>query len=129
MALPVVGSFTDGFFNIAKILRTMRVYSIEPSRLREMQDPDSGASLKRDGANAASVLEDIKRRMPRDIPRMEQFLSVIVPEEPESSVHPAAAGAVLDLLLMLQKKCRLLLAPIARKYSTLNGLKIDICAS
>src|SRR5262249_39799750 len=124
----------------------------------EMQDPDSGASLKRDGSNAASVLEEIKRRKPHDLQRVEQFLSTIVPgissvtttrhgqklaleftqkwsdknrlhfeafnmsdgtlrafglllavfqrermslivvEEPEASIHPAAAGAVLDLL-------------------------------
>jgi len=157
LALPRFG-FTDAFLPVFQILRGMRVYSIEPSKLREMQDPDSGASLKRDGANAASVLEDIKRRMPHDIQRIEQFLSTIVPgissvsttrhgqklaleftqkwdetgrlnfeafnmsdgtlrafglllavfqrerlslivvEEPEASIHPAAAGAVLDLL-------------------------------
>src|SRR5947209_13757835 len=78
LALPSIG-FTQDFFLVLQILRRMRVYSIEPSRLREMQDPDSGANLRRDGANAASVLEDIKRRMPQDIPRIEQFLSSIVP--------------------------------------------------
>lgn len=170
LVLSLIGSFTDAFFNVAKILRTMRTYSIEPSRLREMQDPDSGASLKRDGANAASVLEDIRRRKPHDIPRMEQFLSVIVPginsfstirhgqklaleftqkwnetkplnfeafsmsdgtlrafglllaifqlekpslivvEEPESSVHPAAAGAVLDLLHHATKEMQVVIS-------------------
>lgn len=148
----------DDFLQIFQILRRMRVYSIEPFRLREMQDPDSGANLRRDGTNAASVLEEIRRRAPGDLKRIEQFLSAIVPntgtvstirhgqklaleftqewnegkrlsfdafnmsdgtlrafalllavfqretpsvivvEEPEASIHPAAAGAILDLL-------------------------------
>jgi len=169
LALPRIG-FTDDFFLVLQILRRMRVYSIEPPRLREMQDPDSGASLRRDGSNAASVLEEIKRRMPRDIPRIEQFLSTIVPgigsvsttrhgqkltldftqkwdetkhlnfeafnmsdgtlralglllaifqrekpslivvEEPESSIHPAAAGAVLDLLRHATKEMQVVVS-------------------
>lgn len=148
----------------------MRVYSIEPPKLREMQDPEAGASLRRDGANAASVLEDIKRRMPQDIPRIEQFLSAIVPgissvsttrhgqkltlefsqkweetkplnfeafnisdgtlrafglllavfqrekpsvivvEEPEASIHPAAASAVLDLLRHASKEMQVIVS-------------------
>jgi predicted ATPase len=170
LALPGIAGFTDHFFNVLRVLRGMRVYSIEPPRLREMQDPDSGASLRRDGANAASVLEDIKRRMPQDIPRIEQFLSTIVPgvssvstirhgqkltlefsqqwekaksltfeafnisdgtlrafglllavfqrekpslivvEEPESSIHPAAAGAVLDLLRHATKQMQVIVS-------------------
>jgi predicted ATPase len=157
LAMPLIGGIQP--FAIASwILRSMKVYSIEPSKLREMQDPDSGNSLRRDGTNAASVLEEIKRDAPKDLVRIEEFLSNIVPntnsvyaikhgkklalgftqewgakkrlsfeafnmsdgtlrafglllavfqraapsvivvEEPEASIHPAAAGAVLDLL-------------------------------
>jgi predicted ATPase len=46
---------------IFKVLGAMRVYSIEPSKLREMQDPDSGVTLKPDGGNAASVLQELTR--------------------------------------------------------------------
>src|SRR4029077_18923701 len=95
LALPFMGGFTDAFFNVLQTLRRMRVYSIEPTRLRDMQDPDSGASLKRDGANAASVLEDIKRRMPQSFPRIEQFLSTIVPGI--SSVSTIHHGQKLSL--------------------------------
>jgi predicted ATPase len=169
LALPMM-SFINEFHPVLQILRSMRVYSIEPSRLREMQDPDSGASLRRDGTNAASVLEEIKRRMPQDIPRIEQFLSVIVPgtssvstmhhgqkltlefvhkwdetkqlnfeafnmsdgtlrafalllavfqrerpslilvEEPEASLHPAAMGAVLDLLRHASKQMQVIVS-------------------
>lgn len=167
LALPTM-SFINEFRPVLRILRDMKVYSIEPSRIREMQDPDSGTSLRRDGTNTASVLEEIKRRRPQDIPRIEQFLSAIVPdissvstmhhgqklalefaqkwdetkqlnfeafnmsdgtlrafalilaifqqdkpslilvEEPEASLHPAATGAVLDLLRHASKQMQVI---------------------
>lgn len=157
LALPNL-PYRLSFGPVLQILRGMRVYSIDPGRLKEMQDPDSGASLKRDGSNAASVLDEIRRRAPRDADRINQVLSAIVPdtsgistihhgnkltlgftqkwdnngylnfeafnmsdgtlralglllavfqretpslivvEEPEASIHPGAAGAILDLL-------------------------------
>jgi predicted ATPase len=169
LALPIMGSI-GAFSPVLLVLRDMRVYSIEPSRLREMQAPDSGASLRRDGTNAASVLEEIKRRRPQDVPRIEQFLSAIVPgissvsirhhgqkltlefvqkwdetkqltfeafnmsdgtlrafalllavfqretpslilvEEPEASLHPAATGAVLDLLRHASKQMQVIVS-------------------
>src|SRR5437588_520458 len=51
LALPVVG----GEARFAPVLRTlsaMRTYAIDPAKLREMQDPDSGLVLKSDGSNA-----------------------------------------------------------------------------
>ncbi len=60
LALPLVGG-DERFAPIFKVLGAMRVYSIEPSKLREMQDPDSGVTLKRDGGNAASVLQELTR--------------------------------------------------------------------
>ncbi len=60
LALPLVGG-DERFAPIFKVLGAMRVYSIEPAKLREMQDPDSGMSLKPDGSNAASVLQELLR--------------------------------------------------------------------
>ncbi len=155
LAIPFLA---DAFADVFQILRRMRVYSIEPRRLRRMHDPDKGACLDSDGENAASVLEEIRHRAPGDVRRIEEFLSAIVPdvksvssirygkklalqftqgwdksgelnfeafnmsdgtlralglllavfqretpsvivvEEPEASIHPGAAGVVLDLL-------------------------------
>lgn len=60
LALPLVGG-DERFAPIFRVLGAMRVYSIEPAKLREMQDPDSGVSLKPDGSNAASVLQELLR--------------------------------------------------------------------
>jgi len=55
LALPLVAG-DERFAPFFRVLGAMRAYSIEPARLREMQDPDSGVTLKPDGGNAASVL-------------------------------------------------------------------------
>lgn len=60
LSLPLVGG-DERFAPIFRILSSMRVYAIEPAKLREMQDPDSGVSLRADGGNAASVLQEILR--------------------------------------------------------------------
>jgi len=50
-------SATDEFRPVYDFLTSMRFYSIVPVRLRELQEPDAGDFLKRDGSNAAAVLK------------------------------------------------------------------------
>ena len=164
LALPIVGG-DERFAPIFKLLSGMRKYAIEPSKLREMQDPDSGLSLKQDGSNAASVLQellrgegaaaaraDINRLLEAIVPATKSVSpkkhgnklsltfsqewgnkkkltfdaynmsdgtlrslglimavfqkpspSVLVIEEPESTIHPGALGAVLDLVRRASK--------------------------
>jgi len=157
LAMPVLGGVLP-FESVQQTLSRMKVYSIEPAALREMQDPESGADLRPDGRNAASVFEEIERRSPESIARIKEILSAIVPntlgldtiqhgkklaieftqgwgkrkkvsfeafsmsdgtlralglllavfqvskpslifiDEPEASIHPGAAGAILDTL-------------------------------
>jgi hypothetical protein len=78
LCLPVVGG-DDRFAPVLRAMSNMRVYSIEPGRLREMQDPDSGTALRRDGSNAASVLQELARADPRTMERLGQVLESIVP--------------------------------------------------
>jgi predicted ATPase len=78
LALPLVGGDAR-LAPVLKALAAMRVYSIEPAKLREMQDPDSGLSLRPDGANATSVLQEIERQAPADAERIGKILATIVP--------------------------------------------------
>ncbi|PWU13196.1 MAG: hypothetical protein C5B50_19750 [Verrucomicrobia bacterium] len=78
LALPLVGGQAR-FAPILKALAALRTYRIEPAKLREMQDPDSGVILRPDGANASSVLQEIERHSRADIERIGQVLSTIVP--------------------------------------------------
>jgi predicted ATPase len=169
LAMPLIAGIFP-FLIVAYVLKSMRVYSIEPAKLRDMQDPDSGTGLRSDGANAASVFELIKRDSPEAIQRIGEFLSAIVPntkiidtiqhgkkialefaqewevgkklgfeafsmsdgtlrafglllavfqhetpsvivvEEPEASLHPAAAGVVLDMLREAAKKMQVIVS-------------------
>lgn len=78
LVLPLVGG-NARFAPVVRALAGMRVYAIEPARLREMQDPDGGTSLRRDGGNCASVLQDIARQRPADLKRLREILATIVP--------------------------------------------------
>ncbi len=79
LVLPLIGG--DARFNaVFRFLSSMRVYSIEPSKLREMQEPDSGTSLRSDGSNAASVLDEIKRQSHENWERVCELLETVVPK-------------------------------------------------
>jgi len=94
LALPVVGGHA-GFAPVLRALSALRVYSIEPQKLREMQDPDSGVTLKPDGSNAGSVLKEIERQSPEDAARICEILASIVPNT--KSVHAKKHGNKLSL--------------------------------
>lgn len=96
LALPLVGG-DERFAPIFKVLSAMRVYSIEPAKLREMQDPDSGIVLKPDGGNAASVLQELSRGESAKATQHEvhRILESIVPET--KSVSPKKHGNKLSM--------------------------------
>jgi predicted ATPase len=96
LALPLIGG-DERFAAIFKLLSAMRVYSIEPAKLREMQDPDSGIALRPDGSNAASVLQELLRGEQADEIRREinSLLGTIVPET--MSVAPKRHGNKLSM--------------------------------
>ncbi len=78
LSLPLVGGDAR-FAPVVTALSRFRVYSIEPPRLREMQDPDGGTSLRKDGGNAASVLQEIGRQSADQLARIGEILATIVP--------------------------------------------------
>lgn len=153
-------SATEEFRPVYDFLTAMRFYSIAPERLRELQEPDPGELLKREGSNAAAVLkrlreehgaahyervclllskvvegiekveystignkerlqfkQDIGQKHPWTFDALNMsdgtlrvlglFLaiyqssrpSVIAVEEPEATVHPAAAEVVIESLM------------------------------
>jgi predicted ATPase len=94
LGLPVVGG-ESRFAPVLRVLSAMRVYSIQPAKLREMQDPDSGQSLRWDGSNTASVLQEIERQSTEDLQRIEEFLTTIVPNT--THVQPVKHGNKLSL--------------------------------
>ena len=78
LALPLVGG-DSRFRPVLDFLSEMRVYSIDPAVLREMQDTDSGNRLNSDGSNTTSVLREIARQSPVDSEILIDLLGAIVP--------------------------------------------------
>ena len=96
LALPVIGG-AKAFNQEWRALSRMRRYSIEPGKLRGMQEPDAGVVLLPDGANAASVLERLKGRWRDDFERLSSFLEVIVPNTRDISVNRYGKNLSLEV--------------------------------
>lgn len=58
---------------------SMGFYSLNPDRIRDLQPPDSGRLLARDGSNLASVLAQLEAQSPAIKQRIEEYLGKIVP--------------------------------------------------
>lgn len=94
LVLPLVA----GDARFAPVLRTLagaRVYAIDPGKVREMQDPDSGVTLRADGSNSASVLREIGKHSDENLDRACEILASIVPNT--VSVRPIKHGKMLSL--------------------------------
>lgn len=60
-------------------LSTMGFYNISPTKIRELQAPDPGELLDREGTNLASVLDRLGRANPVVKQRIEEYLARVVP--------------------------------------------------
>ena len=60
-------------------LSGMGFYNLNPGVIRELQPPDPGELLKRDGSNIASVLANLTVRSPDLKGRIEEYLEKVVP--------------------------------------------------
>ena len=57
----------------------MGFYSLNPDRVRDLQPPDAGELLVRDGSNIASVLAQLGTHYPATKQRIEEYLAKVVP--------------------------------------------------
>ncbi len=60
-------------------LSTMGFYSLNPERIKELQPPDPGDLLQREGGNLASVLTRLASSSPHTKTRIEEYLGKVVP--------------------------------------------------
>jgi predicted ATPase len=67
------------FRPIRDALARMAFYSPNADRIKDLQLPDAGDLLARDGSNLASVLDRMAKRQPEARSRIEDYLSKIVP--------------------------------------------------
>lgn len=97
LGLPVVG----GDARFAPVLRTLaaiQAHSIEPARLRELQDSNGGRRLRRDGANCAGVLREIAEQSPEDMARICEILATIVPDIREVRIREHGSKLAMEFV-------------------------------
>lgn len=173
LALPLLATLPQ-FRPVYDFLARMRCYSFSPGKIKELQQPDEGDVLRRDGSNAASVLQALERLSedggshqyqlicdllsklvkgvegirhktigPKETLQFIQRIaskssvtfdalsmsdgtlrilgvllaafqpsspSLIGIEEPESSIHPAASEAVVDVLIDSSERSQVIIA-------------------
>jgi len=121
LSLPLVGGEAT-FAPALRMLATMRVYSIEPGKLREMQDPDSGTSLKSDGSNVTSVLKEIERQSDSDFKRISEILATIVPNTKQVEVKKHGKNLSLEFTQEWGEKKRLKFEGFSMSDGTLRAI-------
>jgi len=121
LSLPLVGGEAK-FAPVLRTLAAMRVYSIEPSKLREMQEPDSGTSLKPDGANVTSVLKEIERQSDGDFQRISDILATIVPNTTRVQVKKHGKNLSLEFTQEWGDKKRLKFEGFSVSDGTLRAI-------
>jgi len=76
--LTIASGFPE-FHPLFVKLSNMGFYSINPDRLRDLQEPDEGVLLTRDGRNLASVVAWLESHNRHVKERIEQYLGSIAP--------------------------------------------------
>jgi predicted ATPase len=67
------------FRPVYEALSRMGFYNLNPDRIRDLQSPDAGELLARDGSNIASVLKRLTKNNEVTKQRIEEFLEKVVP--------------------------------------------------
>ncbi len=75
----VAASHEAEFRPVYDALAHMAFYNLSPDRMRELQTPDAGEILLRDGSNSASVLRRLADQDAGQEKRIEDYLAQVVP--------------------------------------------------
>jgi predicted ATPase len=77
-------------------LSRMGFYNLNPDDIRELQPPDAGEVLKRDGSNLASVLRVMQKENREAFDRVVEFLSKVMPGIEGIEVKPVGRKETLE---------------------------------
>jgi predicted ATPase len=92
-------SATDEFRPVYDFLTSMRFYSVAPNRVRELQEPDAGEFLNRDGSNAAAVLKRLQSGDGERYERICRLLSKVVEGLERVEYHAVGSKETLQFKL------------------------------
>lgn len=99
-------SATDEFRPLYDFLTSLRVYNVEPRRLRMGDEVHLGEYLDRDGSNAAAVLKRLQEGDPQRQQRVRELLAVALPglQNVSYSQVPGSGGGLMFQLSVGQKE-------------------------
>lgn len=86
----------DAFRSIYDALSGAGFYNLNPEAIRDLQPPDPGELLKRDGSNIASVLSNLAKRSPNCKKRIEDYLGKVVPGVVRVNRRPVGPRETLE---------------------------------
>lgn len=92
----VAASGLPEFRSLYDILSRMGFYNLNPEAIRDLQTPDAGEVLRRDGGNLASVLSVMKKDHPEARDRVVEFLAKVVPGVQDVSVKHVQKKETLE---------------------------------
>jgi predicted ATPase len=75
----VTASGRPEFRPVFDSLSRMGFYNLNPDRVKELQKPDQGDLLARDGGNVASVIDQMEKRRDPAKDRIQEYLAKVVP--------------------------------------------------
>ncbi len=78
--LLVVASGLPEFRPVYDALLAMGFYNLNPEKIKEVQKPDAGELLRRDGSNLASVVARLEEDRSAVKDRIREYLALIVPQ-------------------------------------------------
>ena len=137
-------SGVEAFRPVYDALLGMGFYNLNPEAIRELQSPDPGVLLKRDGSNIAGVLGNLASRSPEIKKRVEEYLGKVVsgvsgvdeksvgPRRPSSSGRrfggPATLGDSLQAACRTERCARWVCSSRSFRDSTARNLLGDASA-
>lgn len=92
----VNASGLPAFRPIYDSLSRMGFYNLNPDKIRDLQAPDAGDLLARDGSNITSVLGQLRKHAPQRKERIQQYLSSVVPGVNAVDVKPVGPKETLE---------------------------------
>jgi predicted ATPase len=84
------------FRPLYEALSSMGFYNLNPDRIRDLQSPDAGELLWRDGGNIASVLRQLGTHAPETKRRVEEYLAKVVSGIEEVDSKPVGPKETLE---------------------------------
>lgn len=83
-------------------LLAMGFYNLNPDAMKELQAPDAGELLRRDGSNIASVVARLGKEKPAIIERIRGYLSSIVPDITDFDRVPLGPRETLEFRQLVE---------------------------